>query len=98
MVRSMLRSSSMAALSCLFLVAFAPMQAAAADRARPLREAIAVEPGATCLEIATLVEHIGSWLGADALPPGDCFRMRGSSDQPRVHSLSPQSSCLFISN
>src|SRR5258708_38687070 len=84
MVRSMLRSSSMAALSCLFLVAFAPMQAAAADRARPLREAIAVEPGATCLEIATLVEHIGSWLGADALDPDVSIEGRGSPARPPV--------------
>ena len=80
----MLRSWSMSALSCLFLVAFVPMQAAAADRARPLREAIAVEPGATCLETATLVEHIGSWLGADAVDPDVSIEVRGSPDQPRV--------------
>jgi hypothetical protein len=80
----MMRSSSATALSCLLLVAFAPKRASAADHTRPLREAIAVEPGATCLETATLVEHVQSWLGADVADSDVSIEVRGSSDQPRV--------------
>jgi hypothetical protein len=80
----MRHSSSTVALSCLLLLASAPKQVCAADRTRPLREAIAVEPGATCLETATLVEHVQSWLGADGADSDVAIEVRGSPDQSRV--------------
>jgi hypothetical protein len=80
----MVRFSSTLALPCLLLLAFAPKSASAMDRTRPLREAVAVEPGATCLETATLVEHVESWLGADAADSDVSIEVRGSPDQPRV--------------
>jgi hypothetical protein len=80
----MVRSSSTLFLSSLLLVVFAPERASAADHTRPLREAVAVEPGATCLETATLVEHVESWLGTDAADSDVSIEVRGSPDQPRV--------------
>ncbi len=81
----MLRSRSVAlGLIAFALGAFAPGRARAADTARPLREAIAVEPGATCLDAATLVEDVQSWIGADTVDADVVVDVRGSPDQPRV--------------
>ncbi len=81
----MLRSRSVAlGLIAFALGAFASGRARAADTARPLREAIAVEPGATCLDAATLVEDVESWIGADTVDADVVVDVRGSPDQPRV--------------
>jgi hypothetical protein len=81
----MARSSSTLLLCCLVLtLVLPPARASAEVRTRPLREAIAVEPGATCLETATLVEHVQSWLGVDAADSDVSIEVRGSPDQPRI--------------
>jgi hypothetical protein len=63
---------------------FVPSRARADDGARPLREAITVEPGATCLETTALVEDVQSWLGADTVDADVLVDVRGSPEEPRV--------------
>jgi hypothetical protein len=72
------------ALAVVFQAALVPGRARAAEPARPLGEAITVEPGATCLDAATLVEHVQSWVGGDTLDADVVVDVRGSPDQPRV--------------
>ena len=61
-----------------------PGRARAADSVRPLPEAITLEPGATCLDAATLVEQVRSWVGADTVDADVAVDVRGSPDQRRV--------------
>jgi hypothetical protein len=63
--------------------ALAP-SARAAEPARPLREAITVDPGASCLDAASLMDQVQSWVGTDAVDAGVGVEVRGSPDQPRV--------------
>jgi hypothetical protein len=50
---------------------------------RSLAEAVAVEPGATCLDHATLVEHLGSWRDDLRVDLRVSVRVRGSTSDPR---------------
>jgi hypothetical protein len=61
--------------------------AAAAEPARPLRQAITVEPGATCIDASTLTEQIQSWLGTDSVDTDVVVDVRGSPEHPRVVSF-----------
>jgi hypothetical protein len=72
------------ALAAVIQPAVMPGRARAAEAARPLREAITVEPGATCLDAATLVEQVQSWVGGDTLDADVVVDVRGNPDQPRV--------------
>jgi hypothetical protein len=58
--------------------------AMAAESARPLHDAITVDPGATCLDAATLLEQVQSWIGADTVDADVDVEVRGSPDHPRV--------------
>jgi hypothetical protein len=62
----------------------AARRASADEPAHSLRDAIRVEPGATCLDAATLVEHVASWVGTQAVDGRIVVDVRGSPDQPRV--------------
>ena len=72
------------ALAVVAQAALVPGRARAAEAERPLREAITVEPGATCLDAATLVEQVQSWVGGDTLDADVVVDVHGSPDQPRV--------------
>jgi hypothetical protein len=61
--------------------------ARAAEGARPLRAAISVEPGATCIDTASLLEQVQSWVGTDTVDTGVDVEVRGSPDHPRVVSF-----------
>lgn len=74
---------SLSFLGCL-LVGVSPAAAWAADAPRSLRDAIVVEPGATCLNAATLVDDVASWLGPDVVTTDMVVEVRGSADDPRV--------------
>jgi hypothetical protein len=52
---------------------------------RTLSDALTIEPGATCLERAALLEHIRSWREQDRVDQRIAIRVRGSSQDP--HSL-----------
>jgi hypothetical protein len=52
---------------------------------RTLADALTVEPGATCLERESMLEHIRSWRDQDQIDHRIAIRVRGSSDDP--HSL-----------
>jgi hypothetical protein len=82
MLQSIVRRSLAASLFVLSSLASA--RAYAADPGRPLRELIRVEPGATCLDAAALVDDVQTWLGTDTADPGLSIEVRGSPDQPRV--------------
>jgi hypothetical protein len=81
--RSRWLARGVVATSVLLQAVVAPC-ARAAEPTRPLHEAITVEPGATCLDAATLMEHIQSWIGADTVDADVTVDVRGSPDQPRV--------------
>ncbi|HLK41539.1 MAG TPA: hypothetical protein VKU41_32545 [Polyangiaceae bacterium] len=58
-------------------------EAFAAGRQGPLTDVIHVRPGATCVEAATLAEHVAAWLGADTADADVWVRVQGSQDDPR---------------
>jgi hypothetical protein len=62
-------------------------RSAAAEGPRGLREAIAVDAGATCLDADTLVEHVRSWRGSEPVAPDIAVQVQGSADDPRVVSF-----------
>jgi hypothetical protein len=64
--------------------AFAGDAGPAAERTRPLQDAVNVSPGATCLETAKLIEHVRAWLGDDKTDADVSVEVRGSPDDPRV--------------
>jgi hypothetical protein len=74
-------------LAAVVAVNFAPRWAHAAEPARPLREAVTLEPGATCLDAATLIEHVRSWVGADTVDADVVVEVRGSPDHDRIVSF-----------
>ena len=81
------RFSSRLALGVSFFVTFAlaaPKRASAEGPTRPLHEAIAVEPGATCLDATMLVEHVEMWLETANVDAELSVIVRGSPDQPRT--------------
>jgi hypothetical protein len=49
---------------------------------RTLADALVVEPGATCLDRETMLEHIRSWRDQDQIDHRIAIRVRGSSDDP----------------
>jgi hypothetical protein len=61
-----------------------PRTAAADAR---IADALAVEPGATCLQADTLAEHVQVWLESNALAEGVSVHVVGSPDNPRVVSF-----------
>jgi hypothetical protein len=65
-------------------VALSTGSARADEPAHSLQDAIRVEAGATCLDAATLVEQVRSWVGADTVEDRVVIEVRGSADQPRV--------------
>jgi hypothetical protein len=65
------------------LVTFVTRRAGAAQETRPVREAIVVEPGATCLGAAALVEQVEAWVGTDRVDSDVVVDVRGSPDHPR---------------
>ncbi|PRP93371.1 hypothetical protein ENSA5_42690 [Enhygromyxa salina] len=54
---------------------------------RTLDDALAVEPGLTCLDRATLLANLLSWRDAAEVDPRVSIRVRGSSDSPRALSF-----------
>src|SRR6185312_14138067 len=67
-------------LTVLFAI-FPPSRAEAADR--PLRDALVVDPGASCLDRDALLDDVRTWLGSDQVDAGVTIEVRGSPDQPR---------------
>jgi hypothetical protein len=65
-------------------VALSSCGARADEAEHALHDAIHVEPGATCLDAATLIEQVRSWVGADSVDDRVVIEVRGSADQPRV--------------
>jgi hypothetical protein len=51
---------------------------------RTLDDALALEPGATCLERRTLLADIRSWRERDQVDPRISIRVRGSPEDPRA--------------
>lgn len=49
-----------------------------------LAEALIVEPGATCLDRATLLEHIEGWRDSDRVDRRISIRVQGSASKPRA--------------
>lgn len=49
---------------------------------RTLADALVVEPGATCLDRETMLEHIRSWRDQDQVHHQIAIRVRGSSNDP----------------
>jgi hypothetical protein len=45
---------------------------------------IDVRPGATCVEVTALAEHVGTWLGAETADADVWVRVEGSDDDPRT--------------
>jgi hypothetical protein len=62
-------------------------RSARAEDPRGLREAIAVDAGATCLDAAALVEHVRSWRGSEPVAPDVSVEVQGSAEDPRVVSF-----------
>lgn len=60
------------------LLAIARGRAEADEEKGPLIDAIAVEPGATCLDGLALVEHVRRWLGRDEVDKRIRVTVRGS--------------------
>ncbi len=44
---------------------------------RPIREALSLTAGATCLSVATLAEHVTTWLGREQIEVGVTVEVRG---------------------
>jgi hypothetical protein len=81
------RFSSTLALRVSFLaalVAAMPAPASAQQAERPLKDAIAVDAGATCLDATELIEHVETWLGTATVDAEFTVDVHGSRDQPRV--------------
>lgn len=55
---------------------------------RPLSEAVTVTPGATCLTQPSLVEHIRTWLGSDAVDVDLTIDVRGDEARPDTAAIS----------
>jgi hypothetical protein len=51
---------------------------------RPLREAVHLQPGATCLDAVVLVEDIQSWLGSSEVDQDLWIDVEGSPTDPRA--------------
>jgi hypothetical protein len=68
----------------IFALATGTASRAGAASTGSIRDAIAVDPGATCLDASTLAEQVQSWLGSDPLATDVSIRVHGSPDQPRV--------------
>jgi hypothetical protein len=66
------------------LVAAMSTLASAQEPERPLKDAVAVDAGATCLDATALIEHVETWLGTATVDPALTVEVRGSRDQPRV--------------
>lgn len=73
----------MIALARLLVLAGLPALHAPAPE-RPLAEALQVEPGASCLEPTTLLEHLASWRGDDLLDARLAVLVVGSAADPRA--------------
>ena len=73
------RVSFLLALAC----AFAPT-ASADEGERPLKDAITVDAGATCLDATALIEHVETWLESATVDAELSVVVRGSPDRPRV--------------
>lgn len=54
---------------------------------KALTDVIDVRPGATCVQLAPLAEHVGTWLGTDTVDPEVWVRVEGSPDDPRTVSF-----------
>jgi hypothetical protein len=65
-------------------VAVGAAPSAYAQGSRGLRDAIAVDAGATCLDAETLVEHVRSWLGSAPVAADVSVQVQGSPGDPRV--------------
>src|SRR5882672_1850766 len=51
---------------------------------RSVRDAIHLQAGATCLDVAVLVEHVRAWLGATEVDQDLWIDVEGSPKDPRV--------------
>jgi hypothetical protein len=69
------------------VVVFSAREVLAEGDGKALTDAIDVRPGATCVELAALAEHVGTWLGADTVDPEVWVRVTGSADDPRTVSF-----------
>ena len=67
-----------------FVLVVAAARTSRAQASRPIGDVLTVEPGATCLDAATLADHIRAWLGSNALAADVAVKVQGSSDQPRT--------------
>lgn len=79
--------------AALIALALAPALARAAPpdgtsaprmKARTLDDALAVEPGATCLDRARLLADVRGWLDHDRVDPRVAIRVRGSANDPHA--------------
>lgn len=50
---------------------------------RPLKDAVSVEAGASCLQQARLVDHVATWLGRSQVNADVRVVVRGDADDPR---------------
>src|SRR5258708_5718318 len=66
------------------LALLAASVAFASEDRKPVREAIDLRAGATCLDGDTLAEHVRTWLGTDTVERELAVEVRGSSDSPRM--------------
>lgn len=73
-----------AALSAVSVVFFPAREALGAGPQRALTDAIDVSPGATCLDVTALAEHVGAWLGSETTDADVWVRVDGSPDDPRT--------------
>ena len=62
-------------------------EALGASGERALTDVIDVRPGATCVEVATLAEQVGTWLGAETVDADVWVRVEGSDEDPRTVSF-----------
>jgi hypothetical protein len=70
------------------LSAFLPVrEARAGDRPQALTDAIAVHPGATCVDATALAEEVGTWLGSETVDADVWVRVEGSPDDSRIVSF-----------
>jgi hypothetical protein len=77
----------LAALSAVSVVLFPAREALGAGPQRALTDAIDVSPGATCLDVTALAEHVGGWLGTETTDADVWVRVDGSPDDPRTVSF-----------
>ena len=62
-------------------------ESSAEGNRKALTDVIDVRPGATCVELARLAEHVRTWLGDDSVDPDVWVRVEGSAEDPRTVSF-----------